>query len=300
MGSSSKDNKLHVFASGAKTVDCKYGEPFAPIPTSWLAIAPTASGKSVAISNIILKFYRDMFARIFCFSPSILLDDNYKPIRKYLDSMCNPDKEKLYFEDLHQNVLSQIIDDQRKICEACKKKKIDCPQILIVLDDFADSGLLCKRKGGDEGSWLNTLAIRGRHLNISWLISSQCLRLVGPVIRKNCRSMLIWKLRNYKEIESFSEELSGYYPKVIQEMYRVATEEPYSFMFCRLDAKKREDLFWLRFEARLLPEDSSVEETSDDEREPVGISKRANQPVRKPRSQSMHKTKTTVGGSSKA
>ena len=95
--------------------------------------------------------------------------------------------------------------------------------------------------------------------------------------------MLIWKLRNYKDIEAFSEELSCYYPaKTIQEIYRTAVEDqPYSFLFCRSDAKKREDLFWLRFEARLLPEDSSVEET--DELEPVGERKRENQQLRKPR-----------------
>ena len=299
MGSSSKDHKLQVYGSGAKTVDCPFGAPFAPLPTSWLAIAPTASGKSVAISNIILKFYRGMFARVYCFSPSILLDDNYKPIRKYLDSMCNTDKEKLYFEDLDQNVLSGIIDQQRRICEMCKKKKIDPPHIMICIDDFADSGLFCKRKGGDEGSWLNTLAIRGRHMNISWLLSSQCLRLVGPVIRKNCRSMLIWKLRNYKEIEAFSEELSGYYPaKVIQELYRVAVEhQPYSFMFVRLDAKKPEDVFWLRFEARLLPEDSTVEESDDDR---LANSGRKTEQARPARSQARAKAIAADPGPSKA
>ena len=259
-----KDHKLHLFASGEKTIECPFGEPFAPLPTSFLCIAPTASGKSVAISNIILKFYKGMFARIFCFSPSILLDDNYKPIRKYLDSMANPDKEKLYFEDLHQDVLSKIIDDQRLICQECKKRKIDCPQILIVLDDFGDSGLMCKRKGGDEGSWLNSLAIRGRHLCISWLYSAQCLRLIGPTIRKNCRSMLIWRLRNHKEIEALCEELSGIYDvKTLMAMYRAATEEPYSFLFVRLDAKTRETMFYLRFESRLSPE--SIDIQSDDQ-----------------------------------
>ena len=78
--------------------------------------------------------------------------------------MCNPDKEKLYFEDLDQGVLSGIIDQQRRICEMCKKKKIDPPHIAIIVDDFADSGLFCKRKGGDDGSWLNLKMFSGSAL----------------------------------------------------------------------------------------------------------------------------------------
>jgi hypothetical protein len=39
------------------------------------------------------------------------------------------------------------------------------------------------------------------------------------------------------------------------EMYRAATAEPFSFLFIRLDAKTRETMFWVRFEARLVLED---------------------------------------------
>jgi hypothetical protein len=39
------------------------------------------------------------------------------------------------------------------------------------------------------------------------------------------------------------------------ELYRFATEEPYSFLFIRLDAKTRQEVFYLRFEQRLVPED---------------------------------------------
>ena len=67
--------------------------------------------------------------------------------------------------------------------------------------------------------------------------------------------MCVWRLRNHKEVETLCEELSGVYDKnTLMDMYRVATEEPYSFMFVRLDAKTRESMFFLRFEAALLPE----------------------------------------------
>ena len=132
----------------------------------------------------------------------------------------------------------------------------------MVLDDLADRGdILQKRQGGTSGgSWLVSLATRGRHFGCTWIVSSQVLNLVGTVIRKNCRCMCIWRLRNHKEVETLCEELSGVYDKnTLLDMYRTATAEPFSFMLVRLDAKTRETMFYLRFEQRLVPEDVEEE-----------------------------------------
>ena len=65
--------------------------------------------------------------------------------------------------------------------------------------------------------------------------------------------MCVWRLRNFKEIEALCEELSGVYNReTIMALYSHATTDPYSFLFVRLDAKTRDDMFWLRFEKRLL------------------------------------------------
>ena len=64
----------------------------------------------------------------------------------------------------------------------------------------------------------------------------------------------VWRLRNHKKVETLCEELSGVYDKeTIMELYKHATAEPFSFLCVRLDAKTREDMFWLRFEKRLTP-----------------------------------------------
>ena len=90
-----------------------------------------------------------------------------------------------------------------------------------------------------------TLATRGRHLCVTWVVSSQCLNMVGTVIRTNARRMRARRLRNHKEIATLCEQLSGFY-----EM-----REPYFFLVVRLGAKTREDdMFWLRFENRLVPQ----------------------------------------------
>jgi hypothetical protein len=217
--------------------------------------------------NLLLRYYKDQFARIWFFSPSIKLDPQYAPLRKYLDKMSDQQKEPLYFEDLHQDVLGRLLDDQRKITEECRKRKVKPPQVCVVLDDLADRGdLLTKRQGGTSGgSWMVSLATRGRHFGVTWIISSQVLNLVGTIIRKNVRCMLVWRLRNHKEVETLCEELSGVYDKnTIMSLYDEATAEPYSFLFIRLDAKTRRDMFWLRFEARLLPSDATDKDDGDD------------------------------------
>jgi hypothetical protein len=257
-----KGNEILVYGGAAETVPCPYGEPFADLPTSFILAAPTASGKTMIILNLLLRYYKDMFARIWMFSPSIKLDPQYAPLRKYLEKMSDQDREPLMFEDLDQQALGKILHEQRLISEECRKRKEKIPQVCVILDDLADRGdILQKRQGAASGgSWLVTLATRGRHFGVTWIVSSQVLNLVGTVIRKNCRCMCVWRLRNHKEVETLCEELSGVYDKnTLLEMYRAATEEAFSFLFIRLDAKTRDTMFYLRFEQRLVPEDVTEE-----------------------------------------
>ena len=262
MGPKPKGNAIHLYGGAAQTTACAFGEPFPDLPTSFILAAPTASGKTMIILNLLLRYYKDMFARIWVFSPSIKLDPQYEPLRKYLEKMSDQDKEPLMFEDLQEQVLGKLLDDQRQIVEECRKRKHPSPNVCLVLDDLADRGdILQKRQGAASGgSWLVSLATRGRHFGVTWVVSSQVLNLIGTVIRKNCRCMCVWRLRNHKEVETLCEELSGVYDKnTLMELYREATAKPYSFMFVRLDAKTRETMFYLRFESRLVPEDVEEE-----------------------------------------
>ena len=186
-------NQIHVFPGAAETVPCPHGDPFPNLPASFLLAALTASGKSQIILNLLLRHYKDQFARIWIFSASIKLDPQYAALRKHLEKMSDQQKEPLYFEDLDQAALRKILNEQRLIVGSCRKRKVKPPQVCIVLDDMADRGdILQKRSGGQSnGSWLVTLATRGRHMHITWVISSQHLNLVGPVIRKNCRAMCV-------------------------------------------------------------------------------------------------------------
>ena len=115
--------------------------------------------------------------------------------------------------------------------------------MLIILDDYADSPQLHKPHGA-----LDTLFIRGRHLQISTWLSSQKLRLISAAVRVNQR------LRNQHELDAVIEELSALLPKdKLRRIYKQATREPYSFLFVYY-LKPKNEMFYLRFEERFALE----------------------------------------------
>ena len=114
--------QVQLYPGAAEGKPNSYGEPFAPVPTSWCLAGPSGSGKTVGgLLNLILKWYAGMFDRIWVVSPSINLDPQYKVLRDHLDKMCDQRKEKLYFEDYDHEVIGKLLDTQREIVESCRK-----------------------------------------------------------------------------------------------------------------------------------------------------------------------------------
>ncbi len=268
------DRAIKLFPGAAKTEPCPYGAPLPDLPTNFLLGAPTASGKTQIILNLILRYYKGMFARVWIFCPSIRLDPQFKPILEYLEKMTDQKREPLIFEEFDAAKVGQILEEQRAIVESCRKRKVTPPQVAIVLDDRADHGdIFTSRRGGQSGgSWLVTLGVRSRHLYVTWIVSTQKLNLIGTVLRANTRTLCVWRLRSQKETDLLCEELSGYYPKeTILSIFEYATREPYSWLTVKLDAKDKRDLFWLRFERRLIPESECISNADGgDGCEPVG------------------------------
>ncbi len=73
--------------------------------------------------------------------------------------------------------------------------------------------------------------------------------------RKNFRFMLVWRLRNKKELlDGLLYELSALFPlPVLFEMYEAAiNDEEYSFWFINLVAKKKEEMMFIRLEHKMV------------------------------------------------
>ena len=275
------DRTITVYPGASERVETGIGEPFAAAPTSYALVSPTSGGKSIILSNIFCKFYLDksgnsLFQRIFLFSPTVRLDDQYKTLIKLIEKLCPGQKrEPCIFPEFSMEKLGAIIEEQRQIVAECRKRKLKPPQIAIILDDLGERAeiLQARRGGASGGSHVLSLAFSGRHSQITRAISVQKLMLSRGIIA-NVRCLVVGRLRSKHEIEVLAEELSGLAGSkdAALALIEYATREPFSFLFCRLDAKDRESTFWLRFERRLTVEDSVGKEQSESDGEdgPIG------------------------------
>jgi len=143
----------------------------AKLPAGALLLAPSNSGKTTLIQNMILDIYRNCFSRIYIFSPSIHVDAVWNPVIAYLKSNLKQDnkKEQYLFESYDEAALKNIIDTQHRLIEHMKANKMKkLFQILIIIDDFLDDPRLVR-----NSRLLHSLYIRGRHTAISTITSTQ-------------------------------------------------------------------------------------------------------------------------------
>lgn len=70
------------------------------------------------------------------------------------------------------------------------------------------------------------------------------LKMVSLVIRK-IASLMLYRLRNYSDLEAFLYELSIVYDKkTLLQLNRKATDYPYGFLNVNLSSRDREDMFY--------------------------------------------------------
>jgi hypothetical protein len=224
------------------------------LPSRTILLGPSGSGKGILLQNMILDIYRGCFERIFIFSPSINLDHSWYPVKKYIEREMKIDtkKEKTYFDEYEPEDLENIISTQRKVIEYMKNKKYkNLYNILIIIDDFADNPNFSR-----NSKLLHSCYTRGRHSSISTWTSTQKYCCLSPIIRVNATSLYVFRLRNFSDLQAVIEETSALVDKkTLLEIYNLATnDEPYSFLFLDLTAKKLDDIFWIRHEKKIMIE----------------------------------------------
>ena len=233
------------------------------IPLRAVIVGPSGCGKTLLLVTMITELYtkgngKSVFKRIYVFSPSVHADPAWPPVKKYVkEELKVPDSEDWAFDHYDQLALERIIATQREIIAAAKQKKLKkLFNVLIVIDDFSDNPAFSRRD-----TLLHSLFTRGRHAFISSVVSSHKFRAQNPIIRCNATCLIIFRLRSEQELLAIVEEISAVYPKdVIVNLIRYATTEPYSFLYVDLAARKPDEMFWLRFEKRLVPRDFDSDE----------------------------------------
>ena len=227
------------------------------VPFRSIILGPSGSGKTILLQNMILDIYRGCFSRIYIFSPSVDVDMTWKPVKDYIEKelkLYESDKEKFYFSEYNPEDLFRIIDTQHKVIEYMEKLKgvSKLYSILIIVDDMADNPTVTR-----QSTLLHQLYTRGRHHCISCITATQTFSCIALIIRVNATDLYVYKLRNYKDMEAFVEEVQAMLPnkKELLDIYRMAASEPYSFLFVNLRAKSINDTFMIRLDKKIEVED---------------------------------------------
>ena len=250
-----KSPKIEPIQLTEFTVKQSKYEVVGKLPIRSVILGPSGSGKTVLLQSMILDLYRDCFDRIYIFSPSIDVDHTWKPVKEYIEKhmkVQHTDKEPIYFDHYDPDALSNILDMQHKITMHMKSQgKTKMFQILVIVDDFADDPSFTR-----QSKILHALYTRGRHNMISTITATQKFSAIHPIIRVNATELYVYRLRNYKDLETFIEEVSAVADKkTLMELYNLATSEPFSFLYVKLTAKSKKDMFYMNFSKKLIIED---------------------------------------------
>ena len=213
--------------------DTKIAKHLPQVPFRCLYIAPSFSVKTLSIANLLTNpifGYKQIFKKnIFIFSPTVTLDD---------PSFYNVEiLEENIFSDYNEAIINEIVEEQTEIINEFSKKK--APHILLILDDVITS------IGDARRDTLKRGFFSFRHYKISVILTSQLFTAVPRGIRLNASNLFIFTVNN-SEVKRIAEE-QPIDQADFHEIYKHATEEPFSFL--HIDMKKPvKERYFLRYE----------------------------------------------------
>ena len=90
---------------------------------------------------------------------------------------------------------------------------------------------------------------------ISTIFATQKFVAIHPIIRTNATELYVYRLRNQKDLDAFLEELSALYDKkTLLKLYQHATDAPYAFLYVKLNAHNKKDMFYMNLNKKLSVE----------------------------------------------
>lgn len=203
------------------------------VPNLVYVSAPRGSGKSYLLVQMLMneELYLQTYDRIFIFSPS--LDDVNDG--NLFDHLQLP-KSQL-FSQFDEKVIKRLMK---------LKKRRPEEQWLIIADD-------CIGESNFKNSELcRILAYNGRHLNISFWITSQKANAGSTAIRSNADQCIFFAPRSRNEIEALylDSAINGITKKQFIKLLTEATKEKYSFLNINYVDKE----IWFNYTKKEMPE----------------------------------------------
>ena len=243
----------HIKPAKIKEYKCKQSKyEHAPeLPMRAIAYGPSGSGKSVLLQQLILDVFRGCFERVYIWSPSIDIDHVWDPVKKYVKKELGVDtkEEKCFYSTYDPSELKAVMDRQFKIAEYMKNTGKHVYGVLVIIDDFADEPQFTR-----NSKLLHQLYIRGRHSFLSTVTSVQKATTLHPLIRTQATHTFTFRLRSMQDLETWLNENSAVYDKpTLLKIYKAATTPQFGFLYMNLMAHDPRDMFFFKFEQRIVP-----------------------------------------------
>ena len=189
--------------------------PLLPQPPFLMTVvAPRKSGKTNATLDLLLdeSKYCKKFDVILVWSRTHKHDSKWKNISLPEGSMTDE-----FFEGEAERILD---------CAEYVATQVEV-NALFIFDDMITDGIMNSRRMGT----LESIAVRGRHANVSIIIISQQYMALSPAVRNNSTNSVFFRIRNGDELEKIAKEnRESLSVQQFLTLYNEATKEPYSFL----------------------------------------------------------------------
>ena len=171
-----------------------YKEKF-KFPLQLIITGRTRSGKSFLLRQRILPAIFKEYDGIFILSPTSNLDAGWNKFKKTLTKKQR--KNLVFIDEFNEDQILELI---RLIGDS--KKEGGKEKYLFVCDDITDILTPSKR------SFFSKMAIKGRHFNISYIITTHKYNSVNTLIRTNATKKIFFKINQKRELDTIKEENS--------------------------------------------------------------------------------------------
>lgn len=202
-------------------------DPILPQPPFLLPIvAPRKSGKTNLLLDALLDDakYSGKFDIIIIWSRTFNHDSKWKNIKQ---------DEVVIFTTFVEAEVYQIM----QAAEWVATKVV--VNVLFIFDDMISEGIMNPHKMGT----LESIAVRGRHANVSIIIITQQYMALSPAVRNNSTNSIFFRIRNGDELDKIAREnRESLSTEDFLHLYNFATAEPYGFLHVNnqeADPKKR-------------------------------------------------------------
>ena len=201
-----------------------------------LIIAPTGSGKSVLISNLIRRIYYHQFNKIY-FCSSNVNDEGEVYDRAYDSIKFEPER---VFDDINDEIANYIKLDIENDDHFSKKDF----RALLVIDDLITSVQNKRHKD------LIKFILKSRHLKCSILLVSHKFNMIPTVIRNNATDIIMFRTKSKQELQTIYDNVIDLDEDKWVEFYEYATAEKHKFLYAKLN--KNPQLYYKCFIEQLL------------------------------------------------